>query len=111
MHRFRCRRDDDGVDIVALEKLAVIGAGGAWLRFMGDFREPLGPRLYDVQVFHERVRRGGFGAYSAAPAGAYDAHVDLFHSNSSGWLTIEADPRLCGRGSLIGRMVTRPDNG
>jgi len=78
---FRGGRDDDRVDRRIGQQLAVVEGRGRRIGLGGDFGEPVGPDLGDVQPGHLRACRAGVGANAAAPAGADDADVDLLHGS------------------------------
>ncbi len=86
VQHFRRGRDHHGVDRIVMQNLLIVGSGRLGARRFSDFSEALGPRFGQVQGFDQRMRGAGFGAYAAAPAGAYDADVDLLQGNSCAWM-------------------------
>ena len=71
--------NNDGVHVVACENCLVIGTGGGGIGFPGDFGQTFRARLHHVQVLDQWIHRAGFSAYTAAPAGADNAYIDLLH--------------------------------
>ena len=84
VRRFRSGGDEDRVDLLDPEKIAIVGhrlvRGGRALHL----GEALGPDFGEMQGLHQRICRGGFRANASAPAGADDGHADLLlHEASS----------------------------
>ena len=82
MQFFRCRRNHHRVEVFDFEQLVIVIGGGFGIARLGDFGEALGAGFDDVQILDCRVDGAGVCANAAAPAGADDAYVDLFHSVS-----------------------------
>ncbi|MNC84728.1 hypothetical protein D3C83_02910 [compost metagenome] len=75
----RCRGNITGVDFRDLHQIAVISGCRDRARCRGDFGQPLGPGFGEMQVLHPRICGAGLRPDPAAPAGADNTDIDLFH--------------------------------